>query len=144
MADFNHLSEAEAIRELAQHTEAVKLKFQEFAISYNINIITGSMPFIEDEHVYNVGFLCKRDGTNEMYRKIHITPNEVFHWELRDTIQTFDRLRKNRNRDLLRCGISRAFSPHGRSRYEYFICSFLNRYSKWIHSCEALCASESY
>jgi predicted amidohydrolase len=78
MADFNHLSEAEAIRELAQHTEAVKLKFQEFAISYNINIITGSMPFIEDEHVYNVGFLCKRDGTNEMYRKIHITPNEVF------------------------------------------------------------------
>jgi hypothetical protein len=51
MADFNHLSEAEAIRELAQHTEAVKLKFQEFAISYNINIITGSMPFIENEHV---------------------------------------------------------------------------------------------
>jgi hypothetical protein len=37
MADFNHLSEAEAIRELAKHTEAVKLKFQEFAISYNIN-----------------------------------------------------------------------------------------------------------
>jgi hypothetical protein len=29
MADFNHLSEAEAIRELAKHTEAVKLKFQE-------------------------------------------------------------------------------------------------------------------
>jgi predicted amidohydrolase len=27
----------------------------------------------------------------EMYRKIHITPNEVFHWELRrNTIQTFD------------------------------------------------------
>jgi hypothetical protein len=40
MADF-HLSEAEAIRELAQHTEAVKLKFQD----YNINIITGSMPY---------------------------------------------------------------------------------------------------
>jgi hypothetical protein len=39
VTDFNHLSEAEAIRELAQHTEAVKLKFQEFAISYNINII---------------------------------------------------------------------------------------------------------
>ena len=66
--------------------------FQEFAISYNINIITGSMPFIENEHVYNVGFLCKRDGTNEMYRKIHITPNEVFHWGITggDTIQTFD------------------------------------------------------
>ena len=92
MADYNHLSEAEAIRELARHTEAVRSKFQEFAISYNINIITGSMPFIENEHVYNVGFLCKRDGTNEMYRKIHITPNEVFHWGITggDTIQTFD------------------------------------------------------
>jgi hypothetical protein len=73
MADYNHLSEAEAIRELARHTEAVKLRFQEFAISYNINIITGSMPFIENGHVYNVGFLCKRDGTNEMYRKIQDT-----------------------------------------------------------------------
>jgi predicted amidohydrolase len=41
------------------------------------------MPFIENGHVYNVGFLCKRDG-NEMYRKIHITPNEVFHWELQE------------------------------------------------------------
>ena len=92
MADYNHLSEAEAIRELARHTEAVRLKFQEFAISYNINIITGSMPFIENGSVYNVGFLCKRDGTNEMYRKIHITPNEIFHWGITggDTIQTFD------------------------------------------------------
>jgi hypothetical protein len=43
MADFNHLSEAEAIRELAKHTEAVKLKFKNL-LFYNINIITGSMP----------------------------------------------------------------------------------------------------
>jgi hypothetical protein len=56
MADYNHLSEAEAIRELATY-RSVKLRFQEFAISYNINIITGSMPFIENGHVYNVGFL---------------------------------------------------------------------------------------
>jgi hypothetical protein len=37
MADYNHLSEAEAIRELARHT-AVKMK-SKFAISYNINNI---------------------------------------------------------------------------------------------------------
>jgi predicted amidohydrolase/ribosomal protein S18 acetylase RimI-like enzyme len=92
MADYNHLSEAEAIRELAKHAEPIKKKFQELAISYNINIITGSMPYLEDDHIYNVGFLCKRDGTNEMYRKIHITPNEVFHWGMTggDKIQTFD------------------------------------------------------
>ena len=92
MADYNHLSEAEAIKELAKYTDAIRKKMQEFAISYNINIITGSMPYLEDGHVYNVGFLCRRDGTQEMYRKIHITPNEIFYWGITggDTIQTFD------------------------------------------------------
>ena len=92
MADYNHLSEAEAIRELARHTEAVRLKFQEFAISYNINIIILFMPFIENGSVYSVGLLCKRDGTNEMYREIHIAPDGIFHWGITggDTIQTFD------------------------------------------------------
>lgn len=92
MADYNHLSEAEAIKELAKYTDAIHKKMQEFAISYNINIITGSMPYLENGHVYNVGFLCRRDGTSEMYRKIHITPNEIFHWGITggDTIQTFD------------------------------------------------------
>ena len=92
MADYNHLTEAEAIKELAKYTEAIRKKMQEFAISYNINIITGSMPYLEDGHVFNVGFLCRRDGTHEMYRKIHITPNEIFHWGITggDTIQTFD------------------------------------------------------
>lgn len=48
------------------------------AISYNINIITGSMPLIkeEDGRLYNVGFLCRRDGTYEMYEKIHVTPTK--------------------------------------------------------------------
>lgn len=92
MADYNHLSEAEAIKELARHTEAIRKKFQEYAISYNINIVSGSMPYQENGHVYNVGFLCRRDGTYEMYRKIHITPNEVFHWGMTggNVIQTFD------------------------------------------------------
>jgi hypothetical protein len=45
MADFNHLSEAEAIRELAQHTEAVKLKFQVcYFLQYQYH--HSSMPFI--------------------------------------------------------------------------------------------------
>lgn len=92
MADYNHLSEADAIRELAKHAEPIKKKFQEFAISYNINIVSGSMPYLENGVLYNAGFLCKRDGTSETYKKIHITPNEVFHWGITggDTIQTFD------------------------------------------------------
>jgi len=92
MADYNHLSEAEAIRELAKHAEPVRKRFQELAISYNINIITGSMPYLENGMLYNVGFLCKRDGTSEMYAKIHITPNEVQHWGMTggSQIKTFD------------------------------------------------------
>ncbi|MDP2159232.1 MAG: bifunctional GNAT family N-acetyltransferase/carbon-nitrogen hydrolase family protein [Flavobacterium sp.] len=92
MADYNHLSEADAIRELAKHSEPIRKKFQEYAISYNINIITGSMPYMENGILYNVGFLCKRDGTNEMYTKIHITPNESLHWGMQggSQIKTFD------------------------------------------------------
>lgn len=92
MADYNHLSEAEAIRELARHSDPIRKKFQEFAISYNINIITGSMPYLEGGNLYNVGFLCKRDGTSEMYTKIHITPNEVVHWGMKggSEFKTFD------------------------------------------------------
>lgn len=92
MADYNHLSEADAIRELAKHSEPIRKKFQEYAISYNINIITGSMPYLEDGILYNVGFLCKRDGSSEMYTKIHITPNESLHWGMKggSEIKTFD------------------------------------------------------
>ncbi|WP_281322940.1 carbon-nitrogen hydrolase family protein [Flavobacterium aestivum] len=92
MADYNHLTMAEAIRELAKYSESIRKRFQEFAISYNINIITGSMPYLENGDLYNIGFLCKRDGTSEMYTKIHVTPNEVQHWGMKggSEIKTFD------------------------------------------------------
>ena len=92
MVDFNHLSEADAIRELPQYCEPIRKRFQELAISYNINIITGSMPYLENGNLCNVGFLCKRDGTFEMYTKIHITPNEVLYWGMKggSEIKTFD------------------------------------------------------
>ena len=68
MAKFNHLGEAQSIRGLAQYTEEVRDRFINLAISYNINIITGSMPYVkEDGGLYNVGFLVRRDGSYEMY-----------------------------------------------------------------------------
>src|SRR5690606_6314365 len=92
MADYNHMSESAAIREIAKFSEPIHKRFQELAISYNINIITGSMPMVEDGALYNSGYLCKRDGTSEKYTKIHITPNEVHHWGMTggSEIQTFD------------------------------------------------------
>lgn len=92
MAEFNHLPESVAIRKLADYSEEIKNKFSNLAVSYNINIITGSMPAYDDENLYNVGFLCRRDGSIEMYKKIHITPNERQHWGMvgGDEIKTFD------------------------------------------------------
>lgn len=80
MADDNHLPESEAIRELAKYTPQIVQKFSELAISYNINVITGSMPELRDELLYNVGYICKRDGTTERYEKLHVTPDEAKVW----------------------------------------------------------------
>ena len=80
MAPDNHLSEPEAIRNLAKHSAELVTKFSELSISYNINIITGSMPEIVDGSLYNVGYLCRRDGTIERYEKLHVTPDEAKVW----------------------------------------------------------------
>ena len=80
MADNNHLSTPEAIRELAKHTAEIAKRFSKLAISYNINIITGSMPEIVGDKLYNVGYLCRRDGTMERYEKLHVTPDEAKVW----------------------------------------------------------------
>ena len=80
MAGSNHLPEPEAIRALAEHTASIVQKFSEMAISYNINIVTGSMPEIKNNVLYNVGYLCRRDGTTERYEKLHVTPDEAKVW----------------------------------------------------------------
>ncbi len=92
MARFNEQSVPESIRSLAQYTEDLKLKFSEFAVNYNVNIITGSMPFLEDELLYNVSYLCRRDGSIDAYKKIHITPSESSAWGMvgGDEIKVFD------------------------------------------------------
>ncbi|MFN3529318.1 MAG: GNAT family N-acetyltransferase [Bacteroidia bacterium] len=92
MAAYNHLSEPDAIRKLAGYTGQVREKFAELAVSYNINIITGSMPELQGDELYNVGFLCKRNGEVEKFQKIHVTPDEARVWGMTggDTVQTFE------------------------------------------------------
>lgn len=80
MAENNHLSEPEAIRELAKHTDEIIRRFSELAISYNINIITGSMPEIKNDRLYNAGYVCKRDGSIDRFEKLHVTPDEAKVW----------------------------------------------------------------
>jgi len=92
MAEYNHMSEAEAIKELAKYTKDLVNDFSKLSISYNINIITGSMPEIIDDSLYNVGYLCKRDGSVERYEKLHVTPDEEKIWGMKggNVFKTFD------------------------------------------------------
>ncbi|WP_321348528.1 bifunctional GNAT family N-acetyltransferase/carbon-nitrogen hydrolase family protein [uncultured Draconibacterium sp.] len=80
MVENNHLSEPEAIRKLAEYTDEVVARFSELAIAYNINIITGSMPEIENDRLYNVGYVCHRDGSVDRFEKLHVTPDEEKVW----------------------------------------------------------------
>ncbi len=92
LAPYNHLSERESMMELAKLTETIKNKISEFAISYNVNIISGSMPLVEDGELYNVSYLLHRDGKTDEYRKIHITPNEKKYYGMKggSEIKVFD------------------------------------------------------
>ena len=76
----------------AKYSSVIAQKFSQLAISYNINIITGSMPEMKDDKLYNTGYLCKRDGTIESFEKLHITPNETKVWGLQggNKIKTYD------------------------------------------------------
>ncbi|GIV35860.1 MAG: carbon-nitrogen hydrolase [Cyclobacteriaceae bacterium] len=82
MAEYNHQPEAEAIRGLAKYTKPLTKKFSELAVAYNTNIITGSFPDMRDDRLYNVGYLCHRNGKIEEYQKLHITPDERRVWGL--------------------------------------------------------------
>ncbi|WP_417876305.1 GNAT family N-acetyltransferase [Winogradskyella sediminis] len=92
MAKYNHLHESQAIRKLAGYTKTVVEKMQQLSISYNINIISGSMPEIVDDVLYNVGYLCRRDGSLERYEKIHVTPDEAKVWGMQrgNQLKTFE------------------------------------------------------
>ncbi|MEZ4739338.1 MAG: bifunctional GNAT family N-acetyltransferase/carbon-nitrogen hydrolase family protein [Flavobacteriales bacterium] len=92
MAAYNDRSEAEAIRCLAEHTDAIRDHLVARAVKYNVNVVSGSMPMIDDGKLYNVGFLCRRDGTWERYEKIHITPNERGAWGIQGgrEVKVFD------------------------------------------------------
>lgn len=89
---YNHLPEQEAMKKLADKTEEIVLKLQEYAVAYNVNIISGSMPVKENGKLYNATYLCHRNGLTENYRKIHITPNEKKYYGMSggDKIGVFD------------------------------------------------------
>ncbi len=83
---------AKAVRELGVFTSDYLELFTQLAIKYNVNIIGGTHFTQEDETLYNIAYLFRRDGTLGKQYKIHITPSERRWWGVNpgDTVEVFD------------------------------------------------------
>ncbi len=92
MSAFNQEDPAEAIRSLSEYSEPYREELIRMALAYNINIVGGSVPEYRDGSLYNVSYLCRRDGTWDAQYKIHITPDETHYWGVRgaDELKIFE------------------------------------------------------
>ncbi|TCP29310.1 putative amidohydrolase [Scopulibacillus darangshiensis] len=92
MSFLDEKSPSEAIRKLTEYTPQYLELFTGLAVKYNINIIGGSHFVEENNHIYNVAYLFRRDGTIDKQYKIHITPNERKWWGITggDEVKVFD------------------------------------------------------
>ncbi|MFP4071526.1 MAG: GNAT family N-acetyltransferase [Desulfovibrionales bacterium] len=82
IAQYEGDSPPEAMRKLAGYTLDLREELMRMALAYNINIVTGSVPEYREHKLYNVSFLCRRDGTWDSQYKLHITPDEGGAWGL--------------------------------------------------------------
>ncbi|MGM0452106.1 MAG: GNAT family N-acetyltransferase [Thermodesulfobacteriota bacterium] len=82
MSHYSQENPSEAMRSMAEYTEPLRDAFVQMALAYNINIVAGSVPEYQDERLYNVSYLCRRDGTWDCQYKLHITPDESQYWGL--------------------------------------------------------------
>lgn len=88
----DHESSSDAIRSLAAYSAVIVEGMSRLAVSYNINIIAGSMPVLEEGKLYNIAYLCHRNGEIEEQKKIHPTPHEARDWVMSggDTLRVFE------------------------------------------------------
>ncbi|MFT4585308.1 MAG: putative amidohydrolase/ribosomal protein S18 acetylase RimI-like enzyme [Gammaproteobacteria bacterium] len=83
---------SDAIRHLAEYTPRIVEALRSYAISYNVNIVGGSMPLYENNDIYNVAYLFQRNGRVDTQYKLHITPDERNYWMIRggNDLRTFE------------------------------------------------------
>lgn len=82
MGKFNEMDTRHAIVELASYTKPIIEAMSKMAVSYNVNIIAGSMPEVRDGKVYNESYVLQRNGKIDSISKIHITPSEEDDWHI--------------------------------------------------------------
>ncbi|MFP5114004.1 GNAT family N-acetyltransferase [Bacillaceae bacterium C204] len=92
MSFLHERSPSLAVQRISQFTEDYINLFTDLAVKYNVNIIGGSHFVEEDEKIYNIAYLFRRDGTIEKQYKLHITPNERKWWGITrgDEVKVFD------------------------------------------------------
>jgi len=78
----SHGTDKMMLEYVAGFTEKLRSAFVQMAQTYQINIIAGSMPLADQGYLYNVSYLCHRNGGWDAYRKAHLTPFEHF-WEIK-------------------------------------------------------------
>lgn len=69
-----------AVRKLTTYTTNYVELFSELAVKYNVNIVGGSHFIENNNRIYNVAHLFRRDGSIEQQYKLHISPNERKWW----------------------------------------------------------------
>ncbi len=69
-----------AAKKLAEYTPRYKEMFTQMALKHDVNIIGGSQFEIVGDHLYNIAYLFRRNGTIDQQYKIHVTPNERRWW----------------------------------------------------------------
>ena len=82
----------EAARQLAALTPRYLKLFRDLAVRYNLNIIGGSTFTQQEDRLYNIAYLFRRDGTIGEQPKIHVTPSEGRWWGVTggSRIEVFD------------------------------------------------------
>ncbi len=85
-------NDSDAMRLLSKFTDQYLELFTQLAVKYNINIVGGSHLTVEDNHLYNISYLFRRDGTLGKQYKLHITPSEKSSWGVvgGDKVEVFD------------------------------------------------------
>jgi predicted amidohydrolase len=90
----HELPPEQAIDRASQHTETFVERLRAMAIARAINIVAGSHATrTEDGDIQNVGHVFLRDGSVHRQEKLHPTPDERAHWNIRggdaiDVIET--------------------------------------------------------
>lgn len=80
--DSNTLTPEDAILKLTEYRKPFVELMSSLSVKYNINIIAGSHPTKAQDGVYNISYVCLRDGQIHEQAKIHPTPNERYWWNI--------------------------------------------------------------